>query len=44
MEKKNDMKIDMVSRTEIINRLLDKINEGDKLTEEQLKLLKDLSK
>lgn len=38
------MKIDMVSRTEIINRLLDKINEGDKLTEEQLKLLKDLSK
>lgn len=43
MEKKNDMKIDMVSRMEIINRLLDLMNEGKKLTEEQSKLLKDLS-
>jgi hypothetical protein len=42
MEKKNDMKIDMVSRIEIINRLLDLMNEGKELTEEQSKLLKDL--
>lgn len=43
MEKKSDMKIDMVSRIEIINRLLDLMNEGKELTEEQSKLLKDLS-
>lgn len=43
MEKKNEMKVDMVSRMEIINRLLDLMNDGKQLTDEQLKLLKDLS-
>ena len=43
MEKKSEMKVDMVSRMEIINRLLDLMNEGKQLTDEQLKLLKDLS-
>jgi hypothetical protein len=37
------MRVTMITRIEIINRLLDLMNEGKELNEEQSKLLKDLS-
>ena len=44
MEKMSDLKVNTITREEIINRLLDLMNEGEQLTEEQLTLLKELSK
>jgi len=41
---KKSIKINWISRTQIINELLDQINSGVPLSEEQEQLLKDMSK
>jgi hypothetical protein len=43
MEKMSDLKVNTITREEIINRLLDLMNDGVKLTDEQIELLKELS-
>ena len=39
----SDLKVNIITREEIINRLLDLMNDGVKLTDEQIELLKELS-
>jgi len=39
----SDLKVNTITREEIINRLLDLMNDGVKLTDEQIELLKELS-
>jgi len=39
----SELKVNTITREEIINRLLDLMNDGVKLTDEQIELLKELS-